>query len=101
MEQIILHQTPTAELVALISTAVAEQLQKQQVPTEKEPLKLLTRHETARMLGISLPTLHVWTKDGTIQGGKIGSRVRYRLTDVEEALRKIKIEPRDKTGWRL
>ena len=89
MGEIILHQTPLADLRAMISDVVAEQLQKQQVPTEKEPLKILTRHETARMLGISLPTLHVWTKDGSIQGVRIGSRVRYRLTDVEAALKNI------------
>ena len=89
MSEIILHQTPLADLRAMISDVVAEQLQKQQVPVEKEPLKLLTRPEAARMLGVTLPTLHVWTKDGTIQGVRIGSRVRYRLADVEAALKNI------------
>ena len=89
MSEFILHQTPLEDLRAMFSEVVAEQLQKQQVPTEKEPLKLLTRPETARMLGVSLPTLHVWTKDGTIQGVRIGSRVRYRMADVADALENI------------
>ncbi|WP_273215022.1 helix-turn-helix domain-containing protein [Runella zeae] len=52
--------------------------------------KLLTRNETARFLGISLPTLHDWTVNGKITANRIGTRVRYYQTDVEAALHKIK-----------
>lgn len=86
---IILHSTPANELKALISDAVSEQLQ-QFFPKEKEPdNRLRNRKETAEILGVSLPTLHEWTKNGTIQGTRIGSRVRYRMSDIEAALKDI------------
>ena len=52
--------------------------------------KLLTRRETARFLGVSLPTLHEWTMHGKIIANRIGTRVRYYQTDVEAALRQIR-----------
>ncbi|RDB07790.1 helix-turn-helix domain-containing protein [Runella aurantiaca] len=52
--------------------------------------KLLTRQQTARFLGISLPTLHDWTMHGKITANRIGTRVRYYQTDVEAALQRIK-----------
>ncbi|KAA6306428.1 hypothetical protein EZS27_041915 [termite gut metagenome] len=54
----------------------------------QEPI-LLTRQETAKLLGVTLPTLHEWTKNGTIQGVCIGTRVRYRMPDIESALKNI------------
>ena len=47
---------------------------------------ILTRQEAAKMLNVSLPTLHFWTKEGIIKGTRIGSCVRYRLPDIEAAL---------------
>jgi excisionase family DNA binding protein len=41
------------------------------------------------MPGITLSTLHEWTKSGVIQGTRIGTRVRYRQADVEAALKDI------------
>jgi len=90
MGEIILHQTPLSEIKVLISEAVEEQFNKFQPQHEKEPVKILTRVETAQMLGVTLPTLHEWTKNGTIQGTRIGTRVRYRMTDVEAALKDIR-----------
>ena len=90
MGELILHQTPLSEIKVLISEAVAEQFNKFQPQQEKEPIKILTRVETAQMLGVTLPTLHEWTKNGTIQGTRIGTRVRYRMADVEAALKDIR-----------
>jgi hypothetical protein len=46
----------------------------------------LTRHETAQRLKISLPTLHLWTKTGTLQGYRIQGRVLYKSNEVENSL---------------
>ena len=89
MGELILHSTPLVEFKALISEAVAEQFKVHQPQQEKEPVKILTRQETAIILGVSLPTLNEWTKNGTIQGTRIGTRVRYRMSDVEAALKDI------------
>ena len=50
-----------------------------------ESEKLLTRKETAEMLGISEGTLAVWasTKRYHLDYVKIGRCVRYRLSDIE------------------
>lgn len=47
---------------------------------------LLTREETAKMLSISLVTLWVWDKKDIIQSYRIGGKVRYKKSDVLNAL---------------
>lgn len=56
-------------------------------PAERD--KLLTRQETALFLGVSLPTLHEWTKTGKITACRISTRVRYYESDVQNALKQI------------
>ena len=45
--------------------------------------------ETAQKLGISLPTLHDWTKRGIIPAYRINTRVRYLKEDIEASFNKI------------
>lgn len=49
--------------------------------------KYLTRGEVANFLKISLPTLHRYTKDGVLKSFRIVGKVRYKLEDVENALK--------------
>jgi hypothetical protein len=49
-----------------------------------------TRHETADMLNISLPTLNIYTKRGILTGYRIGKRVLYKQSEIESALTQIK-----------
>lgn len=57
---------------------------------EKETQKqILTRKETAEILGISLPTLHAYTMEGKIKSFRLGHLVRYRLEDVYSSLSQI------------
>lgn len=80
------------ELSELIRTVVEQTVRPMIEEAVKPPHspKLLTRKETARFLGVSLPTLHEWTVGGRIKANRIGSRVRYYQTDVETALQQIK-----------
>lgn len=50
---------------------------------------LLTRKQVAQMLGVSLPTLHAWTKNAILQAYRIGNKVRYKENEVLEALQTI------------
>lgn len=59
-------------------------------PPEKEQLKLLSRKDTAKLLCISLPTLHDWTKTGIVKAHRIGNRILYKLEEVNDALNSIK-----------
>lgn len=51
--------------------------------------KLLTREETAKMLSISLVTLWDWTRKDIIPAYRIGNKVRYKKSEVSEALQKM------------
>ena len=82
--QILIQKATLSELRTMLSETIEEYLRP--VEVEKKISSILTRQEAARMLNVSLPTLHFWTKEGIIKGTRIGSRVRYRLTDIESAL---------------
>lgn len=55
----------------------------------QEPQKqFLTRKEASEILGVSLVTLHDWSKSGIVTCYRVGTRVRYRFADLQNALRK-------------
>lgn len=51
--------------------------------------QLLTREETAKMLSVSLVTLWDWTRKDIIPAYRIGNKVRYKKSEVSEALQKM------------
>jgi excisionase family DNA binding protein len=53
-------------------------------------IQLLSRKEAAKVLGISLVTLNEWTKNGLVIAHKVGTKVYYKKTDLEQSLRQIK-----------
>lgn len=57
----------------------------QQQPTET----YLTRDNVAKLLSISLVTLWKYTKDGLIPAYRIGTKVRYKKSDVVDALKRM------------
>lgn len=56
-----------------------------QATTHKEP-RFYTRKETAKLLRITLPTLHRLTKDGILKSKKISGRVLYYSDAIDEAI---------------
>lgn len=50
---------------------------------------LLSREETANLLSISLATLWSWTKKDIIPAYRIGFKVRYKKSEVLQALKKM------------
>ena len=51
--------------------------------------RLITRDATAKLLGVSLVTIHSWIKSGILVGYRIGNKVRFKENEVYEALQKI------------
>ena len=49
----------------------------------------LSRKEVAKLLKITLPTLHDWTKLGYLKSYKIGARVLYKEAEVIATLEKV------------
>ena len=54
--------------------------------TPKEPVVWLSRKDVTELLGISLPTIHQWGKQGILKPYKIGNRVRFKQSDIEKTL---------------
>jgi len=54
--------------------------------TPKEPEEYLTRNETAKLLKISLVTIHEWNKKKILNPRKIGNRVYYLRSEIKELL---------------
>ncbi len=54
--------------------------------TPKEPTVWITRQEAAELIGVSLVTIHNWTKEGVINAHKIGTRIRFKRSEIEDIL---------------
>ncbi|MGL2962924.1 helix-turn-helix domain-containing protein [Flavobacterium sp. RSB2_4_14] len=50
--------------------------------------KLLSRQETADLLGVSLVSIWDWTRKDIIPAYRIGNKIRYKKNEVLEALQK-------------
>lgn len=88
-DAIILSQISLDDLKTIISETVRKEIQELRVEKPPHEVKYLTRKETAQELGISLPTLHDWTKRGIIPAYRINTRIRYKKEDIEASLNKI------------
>jgi hypothetical protein len=60
-------------------------------PEQQKRVTYLTRIQAAEMLHITLPTLSFYTKNGLIQGSRIGTRILYTEDAVNEAVKAIPI----------
>ncbi len=58
------------------------------IRAENKQDELLTRQQVAGMLGITLTTLWNWNNKGILPTIKIGNKVRYRRSDIENLLNK-------------
>lgn len=89
MENLIFSQIPITELKNIISETVRGEMQRICTPQPQPETEFITRNETAQILGISLPTLNDWTKQGLIVGYRIGTRVRYKKGEILDAVKQI------------
>ncbi|WP_312323434.1 helix-turn-helix domain-containing protein [Soonwooa sp.] len=87
--------TVRIEVNGLDITALAEKLdtltnvltgQTAPEPSTPENNNLITRRETAKILGVTLPTVIDWEKKGIITGYRIGNRIRYKEAEILEAV---------------
>ena len=53
---------------------------------------LLSRKETAELLGISLPTLDSYTRKGIIKARVLGNIIRYEYYEVMNSLKPLRDE---------
>lgn len=82
-----LHEITPDQFKAEILDGISKQLlefSKKFKP--KEPNLWITRKEASELLGVSLVTIHNWTKEDIIKAYKIGNRVRFKRSDLENIL---------------
>ena len=89
MDQIIFTSVRLDQLQNLFSEAIRNELNKIQPPAPPDKEKYITRKETAQILGVSLVTIHSWTKTGLINGYRIGTRIRFKESEIMESLNKV------------
>jgi excisionase family DNA binding protein len=82
--QILIQKASLSELKEMISDTMEQYLRP--MAADKKVPAILIRQQAAKMLNVSLPTLHCWTMDGIVRGTRIGTRIRYRMADIEAAL---------------
>jgi len=80
MQNLIVISEP--DLRTLLSEMLKSELASFRPVEQPKDNLLLTRKETAEILGISLPTLRTYSTEGRIQSYRIGSRIRYKREEV-------------------
>lgn len=63
------------------------------LPERKEPARLLTVHEAARLLAVSVSTLYGWVWQRRIPFVKVGRAVRFDLVDLEAFIEQNRVRP--------
>ena len=89
MESINLIGLSVDEFKDLISDIVRKEVQNINSEPQQED-EFLTREETAKILKISLPTLHSYSKKGILQSHRIGRCIRYKKSEIIEAVKEVK-----------
>ena len=95
-DQLILSPLPLTDLVGHIARAVRSEMDARPLAATPPPEELLTREEAAHLLGITLPTLRDYTRRGLVAGYRIGTRVRYKRTEVLGSLQRIRTSQNSK-----
>ncbi len=83
---IILKQLDSEKLTEIIKESLRAVIT-DVIPASSEcKTSLISRAEASKFLKISLPTLHEYTKQGILVGYRIGGRVLYKQSEIEEVL---------------
>lgn len=89
-QQVVLTSMIVTDLVAEIARAVRVELDARAQVAQSPPEELLTRQQAAELLGITLPTLREYTRQGYLTGYRLGTRVRYRRNELVDGLQRMR-----------
>ena len=85
-QSILIQQASLSDIEAVVRKVLDDILEDLKLQKSEDSIRLLTRTEAAKMLRISLPTLADWTRQGMIPAQRIGRRVLYAISDIENTL---------------
>lgn len=71
------------ELIEIIDDRLENAISK---TPDKEEVEILTRHDVAKMFGVSLVTVNEWCRKGILKPHHMNSRVYFYKSEVMEAL---------------
>ncbi len=83
-EKILLREISLEEFTSIIREIVQEEIQNH-LSTKTPSEEYLSRKETASLLKVSLPTLHIYTKQGLIKSHRVLNQIPYKR-------RKLKVQ---------
>ncbi len=84
MNKVLLSNYTITDLENTITKILKQIIFEQSYLNDSATNELVTRQEAAKILKISLPTLHNWTKNGLLSCYKVSSRVRYKRSEIME-----------------
>lgn len=86
--QILLHGISVNDLLEMIGQVIDKKIgQEFQQPQEKNRSGFISRKEACKLLKITYPTLHEWTKSGVIPSYRIGARILFKADELEQAVK--------------
>ncbi len=88
MRKVYFNEFSLDEMCDALSSSVIQKILPL-LPTSVPKAEYITRKEAASKLKISLVTLGNWTKRGVIKGYRVGSRVRYKSNEIDQAIKEI------------
>lgn len=77
------------EFKAIIEEVILTVIEGLDLSVPQTETQLITRQQTADLLGVSLPTLGQWAKRGIIPSYRIGNCVRYKREEVINSLKQV------------
>ena len=85
MQKVILDQISVEDLTSRIDGIIRDAVSSTVISQGSD--EYLTRNQTSKLLQISLVTLRDWSVKGILQSYKIGGRIRYKKSELDEALK--------------
>jgi len=89
MNNQVLISIPLDEFKVIQKELIREVLKENEPTPQPRAEQYLTRQQTCLQLQVTLPTLSDWVKRGKIRAYKINTRVRFKKSDIENALQEV------------
>lgn len=80
---------PLADFKELLNNCIREQFENHKPEPPKDD-EFITTNEAIKILGVSKPTLHKWKTEGLIPFYRISSRIRFKKSEIIDAIQTVK-----------
>lgn len=86
VNSVLIQGATLADIERMINRAVDARMQAFYEQIQEKPDPLVKRHEAAKMLGVSLPTIDKYGLYGILHPKHVGGRVYYAQSELEKYL---------------